>query len=48
MDDLEKARARRWWQTGRRVGSLKRAAAFLDDVGFALLFPKAGMALPSL
>ena len=30
------------------MGSLKRAAAFVDDVGFALLFPKAGMALPSL
>ena len=48
MDDLEKARAKRWWRTGRRVGSLKRAAAFVDDVGFALLFPKTGMALPSL
>ena len=30
------------------MGSLKRAAAFVDDVGFALLFPKTGMALPSL
>jgi len=48
VDDLEKARASRWWRTGRRVGSLKRAAVFVDDVGFALLFPKAGMALPSL
>lgn len=48
MDDLEGARARRWWRTGRRVGSLKRAAAFVDDVGFALLFPKSGVALPSL
>lgn len=48
MDDLEAARARRWWRTGRRVGSLARAAAFVEDVGFALLFPKAGVELPSL
>jgi hypothetical protein len=26
-----------WQVTGRRVGSLERAAAFIDDVGFALL-----------
>jgi hypothetical protein len=48
MEDLEVARARRWWQTGRRIGSLPRAASFVDDVGFALLFPKAGVTLPSL
>ena len=48
MDELELARARRWWQAGRKIGSLARAAAFLEDVGFAVLFPKAGMALPSL
>jgi len=46
--DLEVARARRWWQTKRRIGSLERAAAFVEDVGFALLFPKSGVALPSL
>jgi hypothetical protein len=46
--DLEEARARRWWQTKRRIGSLDRAAAFVDDVGFALLFPKSGLAFPSL
>jgi hypothetical protein len=48
MEDLDVARAKRWWQTGRRIGSLPRAASFVDDVGFALLFPKAGVALPSL
>ena len=48
MEDLEAARARRWWRTGRRVGSLARAAAFVEDVGFALLFPKPGVELPSL
>ena len=47
-EELAAARARRWWQTRRRVGSLERAAAFIDDVGVALLFPKAGIALPSL
>ncbi|MGQ0668651.1 MAG: AlkZ-related protein [Actinomycetota bacterium] len=46
--DLEAARAHRWWHTRRRVGSTERAAAFIDDVGFALLFPTAGVALPSL
>jgi hypothetical protein len=30
------------------VGSIQRAASFIEDVGFALLFPKAGMALPCL
>jgi hypothetical protein len=30
------------------VGSLQRAAAFVEDVGFALLFPKRGIELPSL
>jgi hypothetical protein len=48
VEDLEAARARRWWRTGRRVWSLSRAAAFVEDVGFALLFPKAGVELPSL
>lgn len=46
--DLEAARARRWWLTKRRVGSLERAAAFVGDVGFSLLFPNAGVILPSL
>jgi hypothetical protein len=45
---LEDERARRWWRTKRRIGSIERAAAFIDDVGFALLFPKAGLAAPSL
>jgi hypothetical protein len=30
------------------VGSLRRAGEFVADVGFALLFPKPGVALPSL
>ncbi len=46
--DLEIARARRWWLARRRIGSLERAAAFVEDVGFALLFPNKGVALPSL
>jgi hypothetical protein len=45
---LGPARARRWWVSGRRVGSLVRAAAFVDDVGFALLFPTAKVVAPSL
>ena len=45
---IEVERARRWWRTKRRIGSIERAAAFIDDVGFALLFPKRGLAAPSL
>lgn len=48
MEDLERARARRWWLSKRKVASLQRAAAFVDDVGFALLFPNKGVALPCL
>jgi hypothetical protein len=33
---------------GRRVGSVSRAAAFVDDVGFALLFPAPRTLAPSL
>lgn len=33
---------------GRRVGSVERAAAFVGDVGFALLFPTPRLAMPSL
>lgn len=46
--ELDQARAKRWWLTRRKIGSVQRAAAFIEDVGFALLFPKAGIALPSL
>jgi hypothetical protein len=46
--ELGRARAKRWWLTGRRVGSVERAAAFIDDVGFALLFPAPRVLLPSL
>jgi len=45
---LGRARARRWWESGRRVGSIQRAAAFVDDVDFALLFPAARVLAPSL
>jgi hypothetical protein len=34
--------------TGRRVGTIGRAAAFVDDVGFAFLFPAPRMLAPSL
>ena len=46
--DLQAARAKRWWQTRRPVRSIDRAAAFVEDVGFALLFPARGVDLPSL
>ncbi len=48
MEGIEAARARRWWLTKRKIGSIERAGAFVQDVGFALLFPKSGVALPSL
>ena len=46
--DLEAERASRWWQTRRPIGSIARAGTFISDVGFALLFPKSALALPSL
>lgn len=48
VDELEMARAKRWWQAGRPVGRIDRAGRFIDDVGFAMLFPKAGVELPTL
>ena len=45
---LGKARERRWWLSGRRVRSIGRAASFVDDVGFALLFPSERVLVPSL
>jgi hypothetical protein len=45
---LERARQARWWQTRAQIKTIKRASAFIEDVGFALLFPKPGVALPSL
>jgi hypothetical protein len=45
---LGRARGTRWWVTGRRVGSIERAARFVDDVGFALLFPTPRALAPSL
>jgi hypothetical protein len=46
--DVDAERARRWWQTRRPIGTIARAGAFVSDVGFALLFSKRGVALPSL
>lgn len=45
---LGRARERRWWLSGRRLRSIARAAAFVDDVGFALLFPSERVLVPSL
>lgn len=45
---LGRARERRWWLRGRRVRSITRASAFIEDVGFALLFPSERVAVPSL
>lgn len=45
---LGQARASRWWVRGRRIRSIERAARFVDDVGFALLFPAQRAAVPSL
>jgi hypothetical protein len=46
--ELGKARERRWWVKGRRVRSIARAGAFVEDVGFALLFPTERVLVPSL
>ncbi|WUJ71857.1 hypothetical protein OG809_01065 [Kribbella soli] len=48
MTELGRARAARWWVRGRRIGSIERAGAFIDDVGFALLFPAPRAVVPSL
>jgi hypothetical protein len=45
---LGRARERRWWLSGRRVRSIARAGAFVEDVGFALLFPSGRALVPSL
>lgn len=47
-EELAQARTERWWLTTRSVASLARAGAFIDDVGFALLFPHEGVVLPTL
>lgn len=48
-DDLALARARgKRWLPARRLASLKAAGRFIDDVGFALLFPADGALAPSL
>lgn len=46
--DLERARAERWWAGRAKVTRIDRAAAFIEDLGFALLFPNRGIVLPSL
>ncbi len=48
MADLDAARARRWWSSRAKVTRIDRAAAFVEDVGFTLLFPNKGVVLPSL
>jgi hypothetical protein len=48
MADLDAARAKRWWASRAKVTRIDRAAAFVEDVGFALLFPNKGVILPSL
>jgi hypothetical protein len=48
MEDLQAARARRWWLTRRKIARIDRAGAFVQDVGFALLFPNRGIVLPTL
>jgi hypothetical protein len=45
---LGAARAERWWQTRPPIRRRDRAVAFIDDVGFALLFPSKGVEVPSL
>jgi hypothetical protein len=45
---LGRLRERRWWLSGRRVRSIARAGAFVEDVGFALLFPSERALVPSL
>ncbi|HEX6056214.1 MAG TPA: hypothetical protein VFY98_10425 [Intrasporangium sp.] len=46
--ELGRARERRWWVRGRQVRSIPRAGAFVEDVGFALLFPSERVLVPSL
>jgi hypothetical protein len=47
--DLAEERAHRWWQRRRPVRSLARAAAFVDDVAFSLVYPtRVSTPLPSL
>jgi hypothetical protein len=46
--ELGRARARRWRLSGRRVRSIARAGTFIEDVGFALLFPSERVLVPSL
>ena len=48
MFDLDAGRAERWWLNRPPVATFGEAAAFIDDLGFALLFPIEGIALPSL
>src|SRR6266571_353982 len=46
--DVEAARATRWRHDRPPLKTRAGAAAFVDDVGFSLLFPARGVALPSL
>jgi hypothetical protein len=47
-DALREARRRRWWLDRPPITTRRRAQSFIDDVGFALLFPKRGAELPTL
>src|SRR5688572_25924885 len=48
VDDLSRTRATRWWHDRPQVKTPAKAVAFVSDVGFALLFPKKDVELPSL
>jgi hypothetical protein len=45
---LAEARRRRWWIGRPQIKTMSRASSFVEDVGFALLFPKPTLSLPSL
>ena len=46
--DVEDARARRWRYDRGTIKTFPRAAKWIDDVGFALLWEGKGLALPAL
>jgi len=47
-DALTVARAKRWWVGRAQITTPAKAAAFVDDVGFALLFPRRNTEMPCL
>jgi hypothetical protein len=48
VTELEQARAQRWWCDRPPLRTIQEARAYLDDVGFALLFGGADARYPSL